>query len=195
MKVLFINNFDSFVWNLVDYVSVFEENTVVVPNTVGIEVVEKIDPDAIVISPGPGNPNKKRDIGCCIDVIRRFKDIPLLGICLGHQAIAIAFGGEISHTIPVHGKTSSIAHDGKSILAGIPNPIEGGRYHSLVVRRVPEELEVSARAGSLDDPSNLVMGLRHKKYPIEALQFHPESILTPKGLKIIENFIEMARGY
>ena len=195
MKVLFINNFDSFVWNLVDYVSVFEEDTVVVPNNVGLAEVEDINPDAIVVSPGPGNPTKSSDIGSCPDIIKRYKEIPILGICLGHQAIAVAFGGKISRTTPVHGKTSEIVHDKRSILSGIPCPLKGGRYHSLIVSEVPEEMDVSARVGSLDNPSNLVMGLRHKKYPIEGLQFHPESILTPDGLKIIENFIEMARTY
>ncbi|MDY6958948.1 MAG: aminodeoxychorismate/anthranilate synthase component II [Halobacteriota archaeon] len=195
MKVLFINNFDSFVWNLVDYVSVFEGNTVVVPNTVGLSEVEEINPDAIIVSPGPGNPTKSSDIGSCLEIIKSYKEIPMLGICLGHQAIAVAFGGKISRVSPVHGKTSEILHDEKSILEGIPNPLEGGRYHSLIVSEVPKEMDVSARAEDPCDSSNLVMGIRHKKYPMEGLQFHPESILTPEGLKIIENFIEMAKTY
>lgn len=187
-KILFINNRDSFVWNLVDYVSIYEPDTIVVPNTITLQKIEKINPDAIVISPGPGHPANKRDIGSCIEVIQEFgKDIPILGVCLGHQAINVAFGGTVSHSKsgPIHGKTSKIFHDGIGIYNGLPNPLIGGRYHSLAAEIIPEDLKITARA-----EDGIIMGLRHKKYLIEGVQFHPESVLTRYGLKIIENFLE-----
>ena len=189
MKVLFVNNKDSFVWNLVDYVSIFEPDTVVVPNTISLKEVEKINPDAILISPGPGHPANPKDIGSCLEIIRE-TGVPLLGVCLGHQAIAVAFGGEVSHSPsgPLHGKTSIITHNCNSIYLGLPNPLVGGRYHSLSITRLPNELEVTART---DD--GIIMGIKHRKRPIYGLQFHPESVLTPEGLKIIENFLRMAR--
>src|SRR5512139_415905 len=134
MKVLFINNKDSFVWNLVDYVSIFEPDTIVAPNTISLREVEELNPDAIVISPGPGHPANPKDIGTCLDIIRK-STLPLLGVCLGHQAIAVAFGGKVDHSPqgPVHGKTSLISHNGKGLYKGLPNPIVGGRYHSLSI--------------------------------------------------------------
>ncbi len=189
MKVLFVNNKDSFVWNLVDYVSVFEPDTVVVPNTISLKEVDEINPDAIVISPGPGHPANPKDIGSCLDIIRE-SSVLLLGICLGHQAIAVAFGGEVSHSPrgPVHGKTAQISHNGKGIYKGLPNPLVGGRYHSLSISKLPRELEVTAKT---DD--GIIMGIKHKQRPIFGLQFHPESVLTPEGLKIVENFLRMAK--
>lgn len=189
LKVLFINNKDSFVWNLVDYVSVFEPDTIVVPNTISLDEVKKIDPDAIVISPGPGHPANPRDIGTCLDIIRESK-VPLLGICLGHQAIAVAFGGEVSHSPsgPLHGKTASVHHAGNGIFHDLPNPLVGGRYHSLAIKKLPDELEVTASTAD-----GIIMGVKHKKRPIFGLQFHPESVLTPEGLRIVENFLKMAR--
>lgn len=188
MRILFINNRDSFVYNLVDYVAVDEPETVIVPNIISIEDVKKIDPDAIIISPGPGNPNHPADIGSCLEIIREFKDTPILGVCLGCQAICVAFGGAIAHLTsgPVHGKTSKIEHDGKTIFRGLPNPLIGGRYHSLATVDVPGELEITALS---DD--GVIMGMRHTKYTIEGVQFHPESILTPCGKKMVQNFLEM----
>ncbi len=185
MKVLFVNNKDSFVWNLVDYVSIFEPDTIVVPNTISPGEVKEIDPGAIVISPGPGHPANPKDIGTCLGIIRE-SSVPLLGICLGHQAIAVAFGGEVSHSPsgPLHGKTSLIYHNGSSIYQGLPNPVVGGRYHSLAITKLPRKLEVTART-----QDGMIMGVKHRKRPIFGLQFHPESVLTPQGLRIIENFL------
>jgi anthranilate synthase component 2 len=191
MKVLFVNNKDSFVWNLVDYVSIFEPDTVVVPNTISMKEVREINPDAIVISPGPGHPENPKDIGTCLEIIRG-SSVPLLGVCLGHQAIAVAFGGEVSHSPsgPLHGKTTEIYHDGSGIYQGLPNPVIGGRYHSLAIIKLPRELEVTAR--TKDD---IIMGVKHRKRPIFGLQFHPESVLTPEGLKIVENFLKLASKF
>jgi len=190
MKVLFVNNKDSFVWNLVDYVSMFEPDTRVVPNTISLKEVWEIDPDAIIISPGPGHPGNARDIGNCIEIIKT-TDVPLLGVCLGHQAITVAFGGEVSHSPsgPVHGKTAQVIHDGTGIYKGVPNPLVGGRYHSLAIEKLPDVLEVTAKT-----EDGIIMGIRHKEKPIFGLQFHPESVLTPHGLRIVENFLGIARG-
>jgi len=187
MKVLFVNNKDSFVWNLVEYVSIFEPDTVVVPNTVTLDEVSKIDPDGIVISPGPGNPNDPKDIGSCIEIIRE-SSVPLLGVCLGCQAINVAFGGTVGHASvgPVHGKASEIHHDGIGIYEGLSNPFTGGRYHSLAVDQVAPDLVVTARS-----PDDVIMGIRHKRRPIEGVQFHPESVLTPDGLAMIERWVGM----
>lgn len=189
MKVLFVNNKDSFVWNLVDYVSIFEPDTTVVPNTISLKEVEELNPDAIVISPGPGHPANPKDIGTCLDIIRE-SGVPLLGVCLGHQAICVAFDGEVKHSPsgPVHGKTALITHNGNSIYHGLPNPLVGGRYHSLAITKLPHELEVTAKT-----QDGIIMGVKHKQRPVFGLQFHPESVLTPQGLKIIENFLRMAR--
>ena len=189
MKVLFVNNKDSFVWNLVDYVSIFEPDTTVVPNTIPLSKVRELNPDAIVISPGPGHPANPKDIGSCLEIIRE-STVPLLGICLGHQVIAVAFGGEVSHSPsgPVHGKVTQIYHNGNSIYQGLPNPLVGGRYHSLAITKLTDELEVTARTRE-----GIVMGVKHKQRPIFGLQFHPESVLTPQGLRIIENFLGLAR--
>lgn len=189
MKVLFVNNKDSFVWNLVDYVSIFEPDTVVVPNIISLKEVRDINPDAIVISPGPGHPSIPRDIGNCLDIIRE-STVPVLGVCLGHQAIAVAFGGEVAHSPsgPLHGKTSPINHNGKGIFQGLPVPLVGGRYHSLAITRLPEVFEVTARTKDW-----IIMGIKHKERPIYGLQFHPESVLTPHGLKIVENFLSQGK--
>jgi len=189
-KVLFVNNKDSFVWNLVDYVSRFQPDTIVVPNTITLDEVNEIDPDAIVISPGPGHPANPRDIGTCLDIIRESK-VPLLGVCLGNQAIAVAFGGVVSHSPsgPLHGKTSLVYHDGSGIFKGIPNPLVGGRYHSLSIEKLPDELEITAKT-----EDGIIMGVKHRKRPIFGLQFHPESVLTPDGMKIVENFLRYGKG-
>ncbi|NYT20151.1 MAG: aminodeoxychorismate/anthranilate synthase component II [Methanosarcinales archaeon] len=190
MKVLFVNNRDSFVWNLVDYVSMFESDTVVVPNTISVDEVRKISPDAIVISPGPGNPGNSRDVGNCIEIIHEFGDkVPILGVCFGHQAINTAFGGTVGHSKggPVHGKASIVMHGTSPLFEGISTAFSAGRYHSLSVDRVADDLEVTAQ-----DENGLIMGIRHKEYPIYGVQFHPESVLTPEGLKLVENFLKLA---
>ena len=183
--ILFVDNQDSFVWNLVDYVSAFYPETVVRSNRVTLAEVEALGPLGIVISPGPGHPANQRDIGSCLEIIRQFSQTPILGICLGHQAMNIAYGGTISHTRPLHGKTSPIIHDGKGIFRGVENPLVGGRYHSLAIEKLSPELEVSART-----EDGVIMGVRHKSRPHCGLQFHPESVLTPSGKKLISNWIE-----
>lgn len=190
MRVLFINNKDSFVWNLVDYVSVFEPDTIVVPNTISPEEVRKINPDAIVISPGPGTPHKAEDVGTCLDIIRDFgPEIPVLGVCFGHQAINTAFGGTIGHAKsgPIHGKTSEVIHADSSLFDGVSQTFKGGRYHSLAIEKLADELKVTAKTN--DD---IIMAVEHIKYPIYGVQFHPESVLTESGMKIVENFLKIA---
>ncbi|SDF48752.1 anthranilate synthase, component II [Methanolobus vulcani] len=192
MKVLFINNKDSFVWNLVDYVSIYEPDTMVVPNTISLEEVKEINPDAIVISPGPGTPHKKEDIGSCLDVIREFgPEKPVLGVCLGHQAINTAFGGTIGHAKdgPIHGKTSDISHEESPLFEGLEDKFKGGRYHSLAIEKLADDLKVTAKT---DD--DIIMAVEHKKYPVYGVQFHPESILTEEGLWIIKNFLKIAES-
>lgn len=183
--ILFVDNQDSFVWNLVDYVSQFYENTVVRSNRISLFEVEAMRPLGIVISPGPGHPATPRDIGSCLEIIRRFDSTPILGICLGHQAMNLAYGGTISHTRPLHGKTSEIRHDGKGIFRGLENPLTGGRYHSLAVEQLAPDLVISAETSD-----GVVMGVRHKSRPHCGLQFHPESVLTPAGKRIISNWVE-----
>ena len=155
--ILFVDNQDSFVWNLVDYVSVFYENTSVRSNDIRLAEVEELDPIGIVISPGPGHPAHPRDIGSCLEIILNFPDTPILGVCLGHQAMNLAYGGTIAHTRPLHGKTSEIKHDGRGIFRGLENPLQGGRYHSLAVERLAPDLEIAAST-----PDGVVMGIRHK---------------------------------
>ena len=189
MKTLVIDNIDSFVYNLVQYVGILGGNPIVVQNTMDLdrinEIIKKEKVTHIIISPGPRTP---KDAGISNKIIEKFKRIPTLGVCLGHQCIAHVFGGKIRRAKTLmHGKTSLIEHNGKGILNGIPNPLEAVRYHSLVVddKTLPQCLEIIAK--SLDD--NEIMGLKHKKYEIYGLQFHPESILTREGIKIIENFL------
>ncbi|MDG6242986.1 MAG: aminodeoxychorismate/anthranilate synthase component II [Methanolobus sp.] len=191
MKVLFINNKDSFVWNLVDFVSIYEPDTMVVPNTISLEEIRDIRPGAIVISPGPGTPHKAEDIGTSLDIIQEFgPTTPLLGVCLGHQAINAAFGGTIGHAKdgPIHGKTSDIMHGESPIFEGIPGNFSAGRYHSLAIEELAHDLKVTARTDE-----GIIMAIEHNKYPVYGLQFHPESILTDQGLWIIKNFLKIAQ--
>ncbi|WP_292484901.1 aminodeoxychorismate/anthranilate synthase component II [Methanohalobium sp.] len=193
MKILFINNKDSFVWNLVDYFSIYEPDIVVMSNKITLEEVKSINPDVIVISPGPGNPEYENDIGSCTDIIREFcAEIPVLGICLGNQAINTAFGGTVSHSTggPVHGKGHQVLHDNSPIFEGISNPMTAGRYHSLGIEKLSSELEAIATT-----KDGIIMAVRHKKYPVYGLQFHPESVLTPDGLKLIGNFLNIVRNF
>jgi len=187
-RVLFIDNFDSFTYNLVEYVSEHAE-TEVVRNTATIEEVRAFDPDAIVISPGPGHPKNDRDVGVTMDVLREVSpDVPTLGVCLGLEAAVYAYGGTVGRAPePIHGKAFPIDHDDEGVFAGLAQGLQGGRYHSLVATEVPDEFVVSATTTT--DDAELVMGVRHREYPIEAVQFHPESVLTAVGHDVIENFL------
>ena len=191
MKVLILDNYDSFVYNLAQYVGEIADEVVVKRNDeVNIPAVRKLSPDKIIISPGPGTPADPRYFGICTEILRKVSsETPTLGVCLGHQGIVHSFGGRIVKAKRLrHGKTSPIKHDGKGIFRGLRNPFEATRYHSLVAdrRTLPDSLEVSAQ--SEDDRE--IMGVRHRVFPIEGVQFHPESILTVHGHRIIENFLE-----
>ena len=183
--ILFVDNQDSFVWNLVDYVSQFYPETAVRSNRITLTEVAAMQPRGIVISPGPGHPANARDIGSCLEIIKQFGGTPILGVCLGHQAMNIAYGGTISHTRPLHGKTSQIEQDGLGLFRGLENPIVGGRYHSLAIEELSPQLDVSAKTAD-----GVIMGVRHRSRPHSGLQFHPESVLTPSGKKLISNWIE-----
>ncbi len=191
MKVLILDNYDSFVYNLAQYAGEIADEVVVKRNDeVNIPAVRRFSPDKIIISPGPGTPADPRYFGICTEVLRKVSiETPTLGVCLGHQGIVHSFGGKIVRAKRLrHGKTSPIRHDGKGIFRGIENPFEATRYHSLVAdpRTLPDSLEVSAR--SEDDQE--VMAVRHQEFPIEGVQFHPESILTVHGHRMIANFLE-----
>jgi len=188
-RVLFIDNFDSFTYNLVEYVSEHAE-TEVVRNTASLDDVREFDPDAIVISPGPGHPKNDRDVGVTMDVLREISpEVPTLGVCLGLEAAVYAYGGTVGRAPePIHGKAFAIDHDGEGVFEGLEQGLQGGRYHSLVATEVPDEFEVSATT-TTDDGTELVMGVRHREYPIEAVQFHPESVLTAVGHDVIANFL------
>jgi anthranilate synthase/aminodeoxychorismate synthase-like glutamine amidotransferase len=185
--ILMIDNYDSFTFNIVQYLGQLGEIVQVYRNDkIKMEEIRRLKPQAIFLSPGPRTP---REAGITVDVVHEFhKDVPIMGICLGHQALAYAFGAEIvraSHIM--HGKTSPIINDGKTIFAGLPNPFIAGRYHSLLVRRdtLPACFEISAQTAEGE-----IMGLRHKDFPVEGIQFHPESVLTPQGKRIIKNFLK-----
>ncbi len=187
--LLLIDNYDSFTFNLAQYLGELGASPVVRRNDrIALDEIEALRPDRIVISPGPGRPE---DAGVSVDVIRRFGPrVPLLGVCLGHQAIGLAFGGRVVRApVLMHGKTSSVEHDGKGVFKGITGPFAAGRYHSLAVASDgwPVELEIAARAS--DDGT--VMGLRHKTYPLHGVQFHPESVLTGEGRRILRTFLEL----
>ena len=190
--ILIIDNKDSFVWNLAEYVSIFDR-VKVVPNTVTLKEIKKIDPNGIIISPGPGSPDKRKDVGNCPEIVVETA-IPILGVCLGHQIIAHVFGGKVDKIKPTHGKASIVRHDGKTIFKDVKNPLNAGRYHSLAVLKMPRNFELSAVS-----EDGVVMGIRCKNREIEGVQFHPESVLTEferkEGLKIIENFIRICGGY
>jgi anthranilate synthase component 2 len=188
-RVLFIDNFDSFTYNLVEYVSEHAD-TEVVRNTVSLADVRATDPDAIVVSPGPGHPANERDVGVSTDVFREMSpDVPTLGVCLGLEAAVYAYGGEVGHAPePIHGKAFPVDHDGEGVYQGLDQGFQGGRYHSLVATDVPDSFEVTATT-TVDD-HELVMGIRHREHPISCVQFHPESVLTAVGHDVIQNFLE-----
>ncbi|WP_068777636.1 aminodeoxychorismate/anthranilate synthase component II [Paenibacillus sp. FJAT-26967] len=186
--ILVIDNYDSFTYNLVQYLDELGHDIVVKRNdAIDIMGIAQLAPDHILISPGPAAPN---DAGISLETIRRFKgQIPILGVCLGHQAIGQAFGGDVIRAVrPMHGKTSLIQHDGKSIFTGIPSPYTATRYHSLIVdkKTLPDCLEISAAT-----PEGEIMGFRHREYAIEGVQFHPESISTEHGHALLNNFLSM----
>ncbi len=186
--ILVIDNYDSFTYNLVQYLGLLNAKTIVFRNDqITIEEAEKLHPSKLLISPGPCTP---KEAGISIKIIKHFAGkIPVLGVCLGHQAIAEAFGGKVVRAKKLmHGKTSQIFHDNKSIFKGLKNPFEATRYHSLIVEKesLPNCFEISAWT-----KENEIMGLRHKKFQVEGVQFHPESILTKEGLKLLKNFVNI----
>ena len=191
MKVLIVDNYDSFVYNLAQYVGEIAYKVVVKRNDeIDVAGVKELSLDRIIISPGPGTPSNTRYFGTCTAILQEVsREIPTLGVCLGHQGIVHAFGGKVVRARKLrHGKTSPIRHDGKGVLRGIKSPFEATRYHSLVADRktLPKSLEVTAQ--STDD--NEIMAVRHREFPVEGVQFHPESILTVPGHRIIANFLE-----
>jgi anthranilate synthase component 2 len=185
--IVLIDNYDSFTFNLFHYLGGLGADVVVHRNDkIAVDRVLGMEPDAIVLSPGPCTPN---DAGICLDLIAQASpSVPVLGVCLGHQAIGQAFGGEVVRApVLMHGKVSSIQHDGRGLFAGVSQPFVAGRYHSLIVADPPPEaLEVTART---DD--GIIMGLRHREWPVHGVQFHPESVLTGEGRKILRNFLEL----
>src|ERR687897_813422 len=183
--LLMIDNYDSFTYNLVHLFEELGADVVVHRNdALTVEEAEALRPDRLVVSPGPGQP---ADAGISVELIRRLGPrMPTLGVCLGHQAIVEAFGGEVGQARALlHGKASPVEHDGKGVFSGLPEPMEAGRYHSLAAVSVPDELEITART-----PDGEVMGVRHRTLPIEGVQFHPESVLTPLGPRLGRNFLE-----
>ncbi|HXT30834.1 MAG TPA: aminodeoxychorismate/anthranilate synthase component II [Vicinamibacterales bacterium] len=188
MKVLLLDNYDSFTYNLAQYLGELGHAPVVRRNDeITIGEVEAMQPDRIVISPGPGRPE---DAGITVEVIRRLgTSVPVLGVCLGHQGIGYAFGGDVVRApVLMHGKVSSVQHDGRGVFSGVSQPFTAGRYHSLIVSDPPPaSLEISARTDE-----GIIMGLRHREFPIHGVQFHPESVLTGEGRKILRNFLELA---
>jgi anthranilate synthase/aminodeoxychorismate synthase-like glutamine amidotransferase len=186
--LLMIDNYDSFTYNLVQYLGELGEDLKIFRNDkISIAEIENMSPDRIVISPGPCTP---REAGISVETIKRFAGrVPILGVCLGHQSIGEAFGGEVIRApYLMHGKTSMVHHDGRTIFEGLPNPFEATRYHSLIIKRdtLPSVLEVSAWT-----EDGVIMGLRHRQYVVEGVQFHPESILTTVGKDLLRNFLKL----
>ena len=186
MRVLVVDNYDSFTYNLVQFLGELGAELDVVRNDrADPEELLARRPDRVVVSPGPCTPN---EAGISLEVVRRFPEagVPTLGVCLGHQSMAQAFGGDVIRHEPIHGKTTEIAHDGRTLFATLPRELTVGRYHSLVVDpdTLPEEFEVSAEGGGV------VMAIRHRELPAEGVQFHPESVLTPEGATMLRNFLE-----
>ncbi len=191
LMILVIDNYDSFTYNLVQYLGELGEEVSVHRNDeIDLDTIAALKPDHILISPGPCTPN---EAGISLALIDRFKgEIPILGVCLGHQSIGQAFGGEVVRADKLmHGKTSEITHDGRTLFVGIASPFTATRYHSLIVKRdtLPDCLEISA-----ETEEGEIMGLRHKEYAIEGVQFHPESIMTDDGLRLLKNFLSLKEG-
>lgn len=190
--LLLIDNYDSFAYNLVHYLGELGAETAVYRNdALSVDDAMALHPDAIVLSPGPCDPDKA---GICLELVARAKDsVPIFGVCLGHQTIGQAFGGRIIRaSLPMHGKTSSIRHTGEGIFRGLPNPFTAVRYHSLVVDRasLPEDLEVTA-----ETEDGVIMGLAHRSLPVYGVQFHPESIDTEHGHRLLQNFLDLTRQW
>ena len=195
MKLVVVDNFDSFTYNLVEYFSEQrvdgeEIDIVVLKNTASLDDIRAESPDAIVVSPGPGHPKNARDVGVTNEVLTDLsRTVPTLGVCLGLEAAVYAYGGTVGHAPePIHGKAFPVDHDGRGVFVGLEQGFDAGRYHSLVATSVPDCFEVSATTDH--DGTELVMGVRHRKYPIECVQFHPESVLTAVGHDVIENFLK-----
>jgi anthranilate synthase/aminodeoxychorismate synthase-like glutamine amidotransferase len=189
--ILMIDNYDSFTYNLVQYIGQLGGDVVVHRNDkISLDEIRALKPHAIILSPGPCTP---KEAGICVEVIKQLHAIiPLMGVCLGHQAIGYAFGAEVVRAERImHGKTSRISNDGRTIFQGLPNPFVAGRYHSLILERssLPDCFEISA-----ETEEGEIMGIRHTAYPVEGIQFHPESILTPNGKRIIKNFLTMVNS-
>jgi anthranilate synthase/aminodeoxychorismate synthase-like glutamine amidotransferase len=190
--VFVLDNYDSFTYNLVQYLGELGAEVVVRRNDqVTVPEIEAMRPDRILLSPGPCTP---QEAGISVEVVHHFAGkVPILGVCLGHQAIGAAFGAEIVRAPKLmHGKTSEVQHDGKTIFSGLPSPMTATRYHSLIVQEkdLPKDLEISAYAAE-NGGSRVIMGLRHKRFPVEGVQFHPESVLTGEGKKLIANFLAL----
>ena len=184
-RIVLVDNYDSFTYNLYQYLLMLGAEVDVVRNDeITVDAIAAMDPDGIVISPGPSRPE---NAGISVELITRLgPTVPLLGVCLGHQAMGLVYGGEVIRVEPVHGKRSAVSHAGQGVFAGLTSPLDAGRYHSLAIARdsLPDVLEVTAWAAD-----GLVMGVRHREYPVEGIQFHPESILTPAGPRLISNFL------
>jgi anthranilate synthase/aminodeoxychorismate synthase-like glutamine amidotransferase len=183
-SVLVVDNYDSFTYNLVQYLGELGAGVDVVRNDV--PALLDRSPDRVIVSPGPCTP---AEAGLSVEAVRRYGEagVPVLGVCLGHQALAAAYGGRVVRGEPVHGKTAEVEHDGRTIFAGLHSPLIAGRYHSLVVAPdLPATLALSARSG------DVIMGIRHRELPVEGVQFHPESVLTPDGKRMLRNFLEDA---
>ncbi len=194
MRVLIVDNYDSFVYNLYQAVGELGARPSVFRNdAISLKDVRRFAPEAIILSPGPGHPSNPRNFGVCADILQELSPTtPTLGVCLGHQGIGVTYGGRVSHAARIlHGKTSRVCHDGRTIFADLPNPLVAGRYHSLAIERgsVPPELEVSATSEDGE-----IMAVRHREFPVEGVQFHPESILTPDGSRLLRNFLRRTKG-
>ena len=192
--LVMIDNYDSFTWNLVQYLGELGCETRVFRNDeLTVAELEALEPDLLMISPGPCTPN---EAGISVEAIQKLAGrVPILGVCLGHQALGQAYGGDVVHASEImHGKTSMIHHRGQGVFAGLPNPFEATRYHSLVVARdtLPDCLEITAWTETADGDFDEIMGLRHRELPIEGVQFHPESILTTNGHDLLRNFLQNA---
>lgn len=208
LRVVVVDNFDSFTYNLVEYLSeqrVDGESVEVLvrKNTASLDEIRDLDPDALVVSPGPGHPKNDRDVGVTNEVLTTLSEsVPTLGVCLGLEAAVYAYGGSVGHAPePVHGKASPVDHDGRGVFVGLDQGFQAGRYHSLVATEVPDCFEVSATtnhgadaSGESDGGTELVMGVRHREFPIEAVQFHPESVLTGVGHDVMRNFLATVVG-
>ena len=202
MNVLFVDNYDSFTYNLVEYVSetrvpdgdggVQPIDVTVLKNKASLEEIRAAEPDAILISPGPGHPKNARDVGVTMDVLRDVSpEVPTLGVCLGLEAAVYEYGGSVGHAPePIHGKAYQIDHDRQGVYEGLDQGFQAGRYHSLIATEIPDCFEISSTTDHKGE--QLVMGVRHREHPIECVQFHPESVLTAVGHDLIHNFLTTA---